>query len=167
MLRRVKGPLGVVAVAGMYRTGKSFLLNRMLLNRQKGSGFGVGPSINPCTKGLWLWGTPVAGTAADGRPVNVLVVDSEGIGGLDEDNNHDMRIFSLALLLSSYFLYNSVGSIDENALQSLSLVANITKHIQLRAGQESEDISGHLPSFLWVVRDFALQLVDSQGAPIT
>ena len=33
MLKRVKGPLGVIAVAGMYRTGKSFLLNRMLLNR--------------------------------------------------------------------------------------------------------------------------------------
>ena len=45
--------------------------------------------------------------------MNVLLVDSEGIGGLDEDNNHDVRIFSLALLLSSYFIYNSVGSIDE------------------------------------------------------
>ena len=129
MLRRVKGPLGVIAVAGMYRTGKSYLLNRMLLNRQKKGGFGVGPSVNPCTKGLWLWGTPISGTTSDGTPVNVLVVDSEGIGGLDEDNNHDMRIFSLALLLSSYFLYNSMGSIDENALSSLSLVVNITKHI--------------------------------------
>lgn len=133
MLRRVKGPLGVIAVAGMYRTGKSYLLNRMLLNRQKKGGFGVGPSVNPCTKGLWLWGTPIPGTTADGTPVNVLVVDSEGIGGLDEDNNHDMRIFSLALLLSSYFLYNSMGSIDENALSSLSLVVNITKHIQLKS----------------------------------
>lgn len=117
-MQHVEGPLAVVAVAGMYRTGKSYLLNRMLLNRQPGSksGFGVGPSINPCTKGLWMWGTPIQGTTAEGKPVNVLVVDSEGIGGLDEDNNHDMRIFSLALLLSSYFLYNSVGSIDENAL---------------------------------------------------
>ena len=61
------------------------------------------------------------------------MVDSEGIGGLDEYNNHDTRIFSLALLLSSYFLYNSVGSIDENALSSLSLVVNITKHIQLKS----------------------------------
>jgi len=63
------------------------------------------------------------------------VVDSEGIGGLDEDNNHDMRIFSLALLLSSYFIYNSVGSIDENALSSLSLVVNLTKHIQFKSKQ--------------------------------
>ena len=134
MLSKVEGPLGVIAVAGMYRTGKSYLLNRMLLNLNK-KGFGVGPSINPCTKGLWMWGSPIKGTTSDGKPVSVLVVDSEGIGGLDEDNNHDMRIFSLALLLSSFFLYNSVGSIDENALQSLSLVVNITKHIQLKSSQ--------------------------------
>jgi hypothetical protein len=85
MLEKVEGPMGVIAVAGMYRTGKSYLLNRMLLNRENGSknGFGVGPSINPCTKGLWLWGKPIQGTTPEGQPVNVLVVDSEGIGGLD------------------------------------------------------------------------------------
>jgi len=48
MLQAIPGPLGVVAVAGLYRTGKSYLLNRMLLNRS--NGFGVGPTINPCTK---------------------------------------------------------------------------------------------------------------------
>ena len=47
-LQKIKGPIGLVAVAGMYRTGKSYLLNRMLLNRS--NGFGVGPTINPCTK---------------------------------------------------------------------------------------------------------------------
>ena len=47
-LSHVQGPVGLVAVAGMYRTGKSYLLNRMLLDRS--NGFGVGPSINPCTK---------------------------------------------------------------------------------------------------------------------
>lgn len=48
ILRKIDGPIGLVAVAGMYRTGKSYLLNRMLLNRS--NGFGVGPTINPCTK---------------------------------------------------------------------------------------------------------------------
>jgi Guanylate-binding protein, N-terminal domain len=48
MLRQLPGPIGIVSVAGMYRTGKSYLLNRMLLNRS--GGFGVGPTINPCTK---------------------------------------------------------------------------------------------------------------------
>jgi len=47
-LKTLSGPLGIISVAGMYRTGKSYLLNRMLLNRS--GGFGVGPTINPCTK---------------------------------------------------------------------------------------------------------------------
>ena len=46
----------------------------------------------------------------------MFIVDSEGIGAFNEDQNHDTRIFLLALLLSSYFVYNSVGTIDENAL---------------------------------------------------
>ena len=55
-LKNLPGPLGIISVAGMYRTGKSYLLNRMLLNRS--GGFGVGPTINPCTKVLhfsYLW----------------------------------------------------------------------------------------------------------------
>ena len=47
VIRQLQNPIGVISVAGMYRTGKSYLLNRMLLNRS--GGFSVGPSMNPCT----------------------------------------------------------------------------------------------------------------------
>jgi hypothetical protein len=43
----------VITVAGKYRTGKSYILNRVLLNQNVG--FEVGPTINACTKGLWMW----------------------------------------------------------------------------------------------------------------
>ena len=43
LIRNIQAPFGIIAVAGMYRTGKSYLLNRVLLNRK--SGFGVGPTI--------------------------------------------------------------------------------------------------------------------------
>ncbi len=72
-----------MTVAGLYRTGKSYLLNRMLLN--KSSGFGVGPTVNPCTKGLWVWGAPIRGTTPEGEAINILIIDSEGIGSLGED----------------------------------------------------------------------------------
>jgi len=142
----------------------------MLLNKQKG--FGVGPTVNPCTKGLWIWGTPVPGFTPDGEAVNVLVIDTEGLGALDEDSNHDARVFSLALLLSSYFVYNSVGSIDETALQNLNLVVSLTKHIHIKAQGKAEDVdpeeySKYFPSFMWVVRDFTLQLVDEEGETLT
>ena len=88
-----------------------------------------------------------------------MIVDSEGLGGLDESNNHDMRIFSLALLMSSYFIYNSMTQIDENALQNLSLVVNLTKYIETttqKHTEKAEDLDEYLPTFMWVVRDFAL-----------
>lgn len=52
-------PIGIVSVAGLYRTGKSYLLNRVLLDRS--DGFGVGPTINAHTKGLWAWQMPIKG----------------------------------------------------------------------------------------------------------
>lgn len=57
------------------------------------------------------------------------MIDTEGFGGMDENVNHDSRIFLFSLLLSSYFIYNSVGTIDENALNTMSLVINLAKEI--------------------------------------
>lgn len=177
----------------MYRTGKSYLLNRMLLNRE--NGFSVGPTVNPCTKGLWIWSKPIYGVDDHGKRLPLLLIDTEGFGAFDEDTNHDIRIFTLAILLCSYFVYNSLGSIDENAIQSLSFVINLSKHIQLKANNSNsgnkndagsnksvqgdfdkknsevdidhEEISNLFPSFLWILRDFALQLVDENGETIT
>ena len=97
-----------------------------------------------------------------GQKFKILIVDSEGIGAFNEDENHDTRIFLLALLLSSYFIYNSMGTIDENALQTLSLIINLSKQLEVK-GQKAEEVdpdtvSEYFPSFLWVVRDFALRL---------
>ena len=153
----------------MYRTGKSYLINRMLLNRQKG--FSVGPTINPCTKGLWIWSKPIYGDDGTGKRLPVLLIDTEGFGALDTDQNHDIRIFTLAILLSSYFLYNSVGGIDESALQNLNFVINLSKFIRLKSNDnrdsDPEELSNLFPSFLWVLRDFSLQLIDENDENIS
>ena len=131
-----------------------------------------------------MWSAPLAGYTEKGEKVNVIVVDSEGIGGLDEDQNHDMRIFSLAVLLSSFFIYNSMGSIDENAVSSLSFVTNLSKHVKVKTSEgindspefripqertmetADQDLVQYMPKFLWVVRDFTLQLVDENSKEI-
>ncbi len=163
VIRQQSNPLGVISVAGMYRTGKSYLLNRMLLNRS--NGFSVGPSINPCTKGLWMWSKPIPAHTPQGKPLNVLIIDTEGIGATDEDHNHDNKIMTLAILLSSYFIFNSMGTIDESSIQSLSFIVNITKSIQQKNG--NHDFAKYLPAFMWVIRDFSLQLKNKEGNPIT
>lgn len=59
-------------------------------------------------------------------------MDTEGFGGIDEDANHDTRIFLFSILLSSFFIYNSLGAINENALNSLALIVNLAKDIKIK-----------------------------------
>ena len=63
-----------------------------------------------------------------------------------------------------------MGTIDENALQQLSLVVNLTKNIQLSSDDSQQDdnaLAAIFPSFIWIVRDFSLQLIDQNQQPIT
>jgi hypothetical protein len=73
-LSGLQKPLAVITVAGLYRTGKSYLLNRVILNRE--TGFGMSPTVNSCTKGLWIWPETIHATTSDGTTVNLLVVDT-------------------------------------------------------------------------------------------
>lgn len=68
-----------------------------------------------------MWSEPVNDLASN-KDEKVLLIDTEGLGSLEEDQNHDAKIFALALLVSSLLVYNSVGSIDDEAIQRLGLV---------------------------------------------
>ena len=162
--------LGVISIVGKYRTGKSYFVNKVLLNRKKQKGFAVGPTINPCTKGIWLWKKLMnAKDFGAENDMDVLILDTEGFGGIDENVNHDTRIFLFSILLSSFFIYNSVGSIDEGALQSLSLIVNLAKDIKVKNKGENtdEEIKENFPTFLWVIRDFILSLENRKGEKMT
>jgi len=74
------------------------------------------------------------------------------MGALDNNKNHESQIFALTILLCSCFIYNSVGNIDENAIQNLSLIVNLTNYIQIRTSFQgtdalSEDFSLFFPTF--------------------
>ena len=85
-------------------------------------------------------------------------------------NHPTLSLCSLALLLSSYFIYNSVGTIDGAAVSKLSLVVNLTKHIHVRSQSSREDsgteYNQFFPHFLWVVRDFTVKL-EREGRKIS
>ena len=146
-----ESPFAVVACAGKFRTGKSFLLNR-LLDAPPGKGFGVGESVQACTRGIW-----VSTEFLSSKGKDVLVMDTEGIDALDAESDHDVRIFALAVLLSSTFVYNSMSHLDEPAVQTLSLMTRVAESVG----------ESHSPTLHWVLRDFALDMVDSNQKPIT
>lgn len=165
ILNQIHGRLAVVGVAGLYRTGKSFLLNRLLGLQD---GFEIGPTVNPCTKGLWIWGQPVQ-LAPD---YHCILIDTEGLGSTQRTASCDMQIFSLCILLSSFFIYNSMGAIDEQAIDDLHLVSHLARHVHVKArkgseGERTAELSHYFPIFLWVLRDFHLRLADSSGAAIS
>ena len=72
-------------------------------------------------KGLWIW-PELLEIDKNGEKISVLIIDTEGIGACEEEETHDTKIFLIAMLLSSYFIYNSMGNIDEKAIQNLSLI---------------------------------------------
>eukprot|EP01017_Pseudomicrothorax_dubius_P020968 TRINITY_DN2272_c0_g1_i3.p1 TRINITY_DN2272_c0_g1~~TRINITY_DN2272_c0_g1_i3.p1 ORF type:complete len:666 (+),score=194.62 TRINITY_DN2272_c0_g1_i3:115-2112(+) len=164
-LMKYDGKIGFTCIAGAYRTGKSFLMNRVL-NIDSGAGFKVDYKVNACTEGIWMWSKPVYNEKDDSL---IFFIDTEGANSVERDRTHDAKVFSLALLISSYFIYNSVGNIDEQAISNLSMVAEISRHIAIKAGVPSDEysLSAYAPKFLWVLRDFVLEIQDTAGRRIS
>jgi len=127
-------PIAPVCIVGKYRTGKSWLLNRLVGVRA----FGVGSTIEACTKGVWICPEYIRIAIGGGQEVAVLFLDTEGIGATGATVDHDARIFSLGALLSSLLIFNSAGPIDEEAVQGLAFVANLTRHVQAHIGTGAE-----------------------------
>ena len=172
--------IGIISLVGKYRTGKSFLLNKVIINNNESNtdGFAVGPTIKPCTKGIWLWSKPlIINGDSNVEQFPTYLIDTEGLGAYDEDINHDSKIFLIAILISSLFIYNSIGTIDENALSNLSFILNLSKSLKLKNNEDininnisdintDNELAKYFPILFWVLRDFSLKLEDSEGNAI-
>ncbi|EPQ06413.1 Interferon-induced guanylate-binding protein 1 [Myotis brandtii] len=75
----------------------------------------------------------------------LVLLDTEGLGDVEKgDNQNDSWIFALAILLSSTFVYNSMGTINQQAMDQLQYPFY----------------------FVWTLRDFSLEL-EADGQPIS
>jgi hypothetical protein len=105
------------------------------------NGFPVGHSVQPCTKGIWLWSEPIF---LDDDTI-LIVLDCEGLYSTGKyilfilflfhlliivrDQKFDAKIFTLSMLISSIFIYNQLGHIDEKSIENMSLIINLCKVI--------------------------------------
>ncbi|XP_036046537.1 guanylate-binding protein 4 [Onychomys torridus] len=158
ILEKISQPLVVVAIVGLYRTGKSYLLNRLA---GQNHGFSLGSTVQSETKGIWMWCVP-----HPTKPTHTLVLlDTEGLGDIEKgDPKNDCWIFALAVLLSSTFVYNSMSTINHQALEQLHYVTELTQLIRAKSRpredevEDSSEFVGFFPDFVWAVRDFVLEL---------
>ena len=119
-----------------------------------------------------MWSDPIIiNNSFSPKEFPVFFIDTEGLGAYDEEVNHDSKIFLIAILISSLFIFNSFGAIDEQAISNLSFVLNLSKIIKfknnIRFDENEKIFENFCPSFLWLLRDFSLRLEDKDGNPIT
>uniref|UniRef100_A0A8C6GWM9 GB1/RHD3-type G domain-containing protein n=1 Tax=Mus spicilegus TaxID=10103 RepID=A0A8C6GWM9_MUSSI len=101
------------------------------------------------------------------KPDHTLVLlDTEGLGDVEKgDNQNDCWIFALAILLSSTFVYNSIGAINQQAMDQLQYPfynAPLTN----QALEDSDEYVSFFPDFVWTLRDFCLEL-KINGQPLS
>jgi hypothetical protein len=167
-IRSIQKNISAISIIGPYRSGKSYLLNR-IAGQQKG--FSLGGSTNPCTQGVWIWGEPIS-LASDGS--QTLLFDTEGLFALNRDDKFDTALFLFSALASSLLIYNCIGLIDEKALERLAFIGNLGSYFTnggKKTGnppKNSAQIFENFPSFLWLLRDFSLDLaLNEKGARLS
>ncbi|XP_060561117.1 guanylate-binding protein 1-like [Ruditapes philippinarum] len=110
----IEDTVNIITIAGPYRTGKSYLMNRLAGVKR---GFPLGNTTAATTKGLWVWCLE----HPERKDEVLMLIDTEGIGDVKKgDEGNDNAILCLATLLSGTFAYNCIGVIDHNLLKTLS-----------------------------------------------
>ena len=101
----------------------------------------------------------------------IFFLDTEGLASLNRDSSNDAKVFTLANLISSYLMFNSVGSIDEKSIGELNMVTQLSKNIILEEYSDlhnnEENLFRYMPKFLWVLRDFTLDITNQEGKSLT
>uniref|UniRef100_A0A8C0A4L5 GB1/RHD3-type G domain-containing protein n=1 Tax=Bos mutus grunniens TaxID=30521 RepID=A0A8C0A4L5_BOSMU len=137
ILEQISQPVVVVAIAGLYRTGKSYLMNR--LAGQNHGEFRLGSTVRSETKGIWMWCVPHPSKENH----TLVLLDTEGLGDVEKgDSKNDSWIFALAVLLSSTFVYNSMSTINHQALEQLHYVTELTELIRTKSSPSSNEEEG-------------------------
>eukprot|EP00808_Paulinella_micropora_P026682 g65380.t1 len=123
--------ISLAAIAGEYRSGKSFLLNALLNQSQSDpdQGFKVSHDMAGCTKGMWLSTHTHTVQSEGAKPVTLLYMDTEGFGDIDKSEQSDPKLCFLAATLSTNLLYNSRGKLSLHNVRFLHTVAGLNNYM--------------------------------------
>ena len=100
----------VLSISGLCKTRKTSIANYLISNQ---NGFDSQKS----TKGLWIWGTPIKIT----NDIKLLIIDCEAIKD-NKMNNYNL----LSLLISTHFIYNTKGDVNDD------IINNFINHMNIK-----------------------------------
>ncbi|KAK7816464.1 hypothetical protein U0070_007881, partial [Myodes glareolus] len=135
ILDNIFQPVVVVAIVGLYRTGKSYLMNRLA---GQNHGFPLGSTVQSETKGIWMWCVP-----HPTKPGHTLVLlDTEGLGDVE-------KVIDNLTLQQLHYVTELTELIRAKSSPNPDGIENSTEFV----------------NFVWAVRDFTLELkLDGEGA---
>ncbi|KAI4549342.1 hypothetical protein MG293_001672 [Ovis ammon polii] len=162
ILEKISQPVVVVAIVGLYRTGKSYLMNRLA---GQNHGFPLGSTVQSETKGIWMWCVPHPSKENH----TLVLLDTEGLGDVEKRTNR-----SSSMMLSRELSGASprLRARPRSKPLSPSYVTELTELIQAKSSprpdgvEDSAEFVSFFPDFIWAVRDFTLEL-KLNGHPIT
>ena len=168
ILRNIKDNLIIVFIFGKKGTGKSFLMNLLINEKNKNvisnsivstkyiKGFKINSyfnSIKGNKKGIYFWSSPIK---KDNSEEKILFFDSEGISSENiYQQTIESKLLALMIIISSLFIYNTKGDIDSNSLNDLQMIVQLTDSIEIDGKIDKDEIISELcPKFIWTLRDF-------------
>ena len=113
-METIHKPVAVLSIAGPTRTGKSYIMSRILGDSEA---FELGHTARAHTKGIWM-----STSVLECSEYCILLLDTEGIDAANDQASNNAKILVSTLLLSSYFIYNSCGLPHNNDLEKMRLV---------------------------------------------
>lgn len=150
-LSNLRSPLRIVPAIGVYRGGKSFLLNRLMgMKSPYSGGFGVGHGQRTVTRGIEVCAEEVEGIGS------IVWMDTEGLFSSEEARSaYGPKIFSLTLLFSSVVLMNNVKVFNDQFFSFFSEqqhLARILKQGLTEQGLPSEMLLPSDLSVMWILQ---------------
>ncbi|KAH7701145.1 atlastin, partial [Aphelenchoides avenae] len=167
-------PDAIVSIAGIFRSGKSFLLNfflRYLAHMEAVAAGRASPEddwFEPTdgddgihdhfhwaagrkgiTKGIHMWPKPFVLRKRSGEKIAVVLMDSQGTEDLESDNGECVVVFALSTMISSLQIYNVKENINK---QTLLRLHEFTQFANKALGGNRKDHK-HFQSLVFLVRD--------------
>ena len=153
MIENNKNPLAMLAITGPQNTGKSFLLSHIFVVPKA---FDDSALKYEKQNVINIFSEPL-GLDKNNKTFDVYLLDCEGFGKKKEDPEYDMKLFSIAILMSSFLIFNQNGPITNQSMEKLSFTSKILKNIN-----DKKQILD-FPELLWLLRDINKE--DKQNPP--